>query len=69
DLTRLELVVPDARARIIILDVPSFDVDASDIRSRVLDGRPIAYLVPDAVRRYVEEKRLYNYLGAAAVHC
>ena len=60
DLTRLDGIVSRAADRIILLEVPSFDVAATDIRSRVAEGRPVAYLVPDAVRRYIEAKGLYR---------
>jgi nicotinate-nucleotide adenylyltransferase len=59
DLTRLDGIVPRAGERIILLEVPSFDVAATDIRARVADGRPIAYLVPEGVRRYIEATGLY----------
>lgn len=60
DLGRLESAVPRARDRIIALEVPSLDLAASDIRRRVGEGRPIRYLVPNKVRRYIEERGLYR---------
>ena len=60
DLTRLDGIVPRAAERIILLEVPSFDLAATDIRARVADGRPITYLVPEGVRRYIEAKGLYR---------
>jgi len=42
------------------LRLPLIEISASDIRKRVREGRPIRYLVPDAVREYIREKKLYR---------
>jgi nicotinate-nucleotide adenylyltransferase len=60
DLGRLESAIPRARERITVLEVPSLDVAASDIRRRVAAGWPITYLVPSAVQEYIEEQGLYR---------
>ncbi len=39
---------------------PLLDISATEIRQMVKAGRSIRYCVPDAVRRYVEDKFLYN---------
>jgi nicotinate-nucleotide adenylyltransferase len=39
---------------------PMIDVSSSDLRRRVAEGRSIRYLVPRAVERYIQEKRLYR---------
>jgi nicotinate-nucleotide adenylyltransferase len=41
-------------------ECPRLDVSSTDIRARVAAGRSIRYLVPDAVRRYIEDQRLYR---------
>jgi nicotinate-nucleotide adenylyltransferase len=41
------------------LDMPLMQVSSSAIRRRVAAGRPIRYLVPDAVASYVEANGLY----------
>lgn len=43
-----------------ILDTPRIDVSATDIRRRVLTGRSIRYLVPDAVGDYIQRHGLYQ---------
>lgn len=46
--------------RFVFLNVPLVDVSASVIRQRVAEGKPIRYLVPDAVAQYIREKGLYK---------
>ena len=40
--------------------MPRIDVSSSDLRRRVADGRPIRYLVPDAVADEIEARGLYR---------
>jgi nicotinate-nucleotide adenylyltransferase len=39
--------------------VPTVDISATDVRTRVRTGRSIRWLVPDAVDRYIAAERLY----------
>ena len=41
-------------------DMPRLDVSSSEIRQRVREGRPIRYLVPDEVARYIGAEGLYR---------
>lgn len=43
----------------IAVDVPQIEVSSTDIRERVAAGKPIDFLVPDAVRRVIGRRRLY----------
>jgi nicotinate-nucleotide adenylyltransferase len=47
-------------ARVRYLDMPLMQVSSSAIRRRVAGGRPIRYLVPDAVASYIEANGLYG---------
>lgn len=41
-------------------DMPRLDISSSQIRSRIADGRPIRYLVPDPVAEHIARRKLYR---------
>lgn len=43
-----------------MIKMPRLEISASDIRRRVVEGRSIRYLVPDAVDAYIRRKKLYK---------
>ena len=53
----------EAAARIHLLEGPSLEVSASEIRERVAAGRTIRYLVPQAVEELIAERGLYRPAG------
>lgn len=54
--------LPEAwRQRLVVLAVSSLDISSSDIRQRLAEGRSIRYLLPEAVRQYIESSNLYKF--------
>lgn len=51
---------PRVRERVEILEIPALAISSTDIRRRVAEGRPVRYLVPDAVARFIDEHGLYR---------
>ena len=49
-----------AEGRATMLEMPQFGVSSSAVRERAREGRPLRYLVPEAVARFIEEKGLYS---------
>ena len=46
-----------------VVEVPRLDVSSTDLRARVVDGRPLEYLVTAPVVRAIRERRLYAAVG------
>jgi nicotinate-nucleotide adenylyltransferase len=49
-----------AEGRATMLEMPQFGVSSSAVRERAREGRPLRYLVPEAVARFIEEKGIYS---------
>lgn len=49
-----------ADGRATMLEMPQFGVSSSSVRERAAAGRPLRYLVPESVARFIEEKRVYS---------
>jgi nicotinate-nucleotide adenylyltransferase len=49
-----------ADGRATMLEMPQFGVSSSSVRERAAAGRPLRYLVPESVARFVEEKGVYS---------
>ena len=52
--------LPGAAARVRFFSMPRIDISSSMIRARVAEGRPLRWLVPDAVADYIAEHGLYG---------
>lgn len=48
-----------SESRVILLEAPTPDISATDIRRRVRAGHSLRGLVPDAVAEYISTQRLY----------
>ncbi len=60
DLAKLEQVLPGITGLTHFVDAPLIEISASDIRQRVLTGKPYRYLVPPNVFRLIERLQLYR---------
>ena len=49
-----------AAERVTMLEMPQFGVSSSAVRERAAAGRPLRYLVPEPVARFIEEKGIYR---------
>ena len=49
-----------AEGRATMLEMPQFGVSSSAVRERAASGRPLRYLTPEPVARFIEEKGLYR---------
>jgi len=50
----------DHEGRVTMLEMPQFGVSSSAVRERAKQGRPLRYLVPDAVASFIEERGIYR---------
>lgn len=60
DWETVETRFPGIRDRLQVIPVAQLEISSDDIRTRVREQRPIRYLVPAAVERYVSEHGLYE---------
>jgi len=58
-LEHLARELPGSADRIRFFDMPRIDVSSSLVRRRVAAGRPVRYLVPDAVADHIDREGLY----------
>jgi nicotinate-nucleotide adenylyltransferase len=49
-----------AEGRATMLEMPQFGVSSSAVRERAAAGRPLRYLVPEPVARFIAEKGIYS---------
>ncbi len=60
DLDSLEASIPGLSRRLILLDKPEIDIDATEIRKWVAQGLSIGHLVPEPVDEYIRQHKLYR---------
>ena len=46
--------------RVTLQEIPAMAISSTDCRARVLDGKPVWYLVPDGVAQYIAKHGLYK---------
>jgi len=63
ELESLDAAIPGLSQRVILLQSPQIDINASEIRQRVAQGLSIHHLVPEPVERYIKQHRLYKRVG------
>ncbi|MCL1905976.1 MAG: nicotinate-nucleotide adenylyltransferase [Clostridiales bacterium] len=47
------------RNKIDLMQVPALSISSTDIRRRIREGKPIKYLLPEAVETYIHKQGLY----------
>jgi len=60
DAARSEHAEELAKLNIEFIEVPALAISSTDIRQRAKEGRPISYLVPEPVARYIDKYSLYG---------
>ncbi|WP_343029893.1 nicotinate-nucleotide adenylyltransferase [Kocuria coralli] len=55
-----ELAAPDGVRGVTLMEVPAMAISSTDCRDRVVDGKPVWYLVPDGVVQYIGKYGLYR---------
>jgi nicotinate-nucleotide adenylyltransferase len=59
-LPTLSTLPPELARRFVFLHLPLIDVSSTVIRDRVASHKPIRYLLPDSVERYIRKNGLYK---------
>ena len=59
DLTGLEARLPGITQKVRFIDAPLLEISASEIRTRIRQGRPYRYFLPPPVYRIIQELGLY----------
>lgn len=55
----LRALGPELTQRVRLLEIPGVDLSATLLRNMTTGGYPLRYLVPEAVRTYIEQNNLY----------
>jgi nicotinate-nucleotide adenylyltransferase len=50
--------------RVTLVDIPALAISSTDVRTRVVEGRPVWYLVPDGIVQYIAKRDLYQGVAA-----
>lgn len=63
DLDALERQLPGISAKVRFIEAPLLTIAASDIRQRIVEGRPYRYYLPAAVYEMIVRRQLYPCIG------
>ena len=56
-------LAPEAEDRICFIFIPGLYISSSDLRERIIDGRTVKFLLPDAVAQYIKANQVYGGLS------
>ncbi len=56
----LEARLPGIKQRLLVVSAPQLEISSTDLRTRIAEGRPIKYQLPESVEQYIEQYRLYQ---------
>jgi len=60
NLEALERELPGISSKVHYVDAPLLEIASREIRSRIADGRPFRYYLPDSVYHYIHQHHLYH---------
>ena len=60
NLEELERELPGISSKVHYVDAPLLEIASSEIRSRIANGRPFRYYLPDPVYHYINQHHLYH---------
>ncbi|MBN2044481.1 MAG: nicotinate (nicotinamide) nucleotide adenylyltransferase [Anaerolineales bacterium] len=60
DMTPLETAFPGICEKVQFVEAPLLEIASSQIRSRVREGRPFIFYLPETVRRVIAERGIYS---------
>ena len=60
DIQALERELPGISSKVHYVDAPLLEIASREIRSRIADGRPFRYYLPEPVYEYIEQHHLYH---------
>ena len=66
NLEALERELPGISSKVHYVDAPLLEIASREIRSRIADGRPFRYYLPDAVYHYINQHHLYHQTKPSA---